>query len=81
MSMSRFHAANSVIRLCERTTLDEIPSRREVGRPMNERHRTTHGSKRERVKDGTVPTAEDRHRQPGESGQMRLDQIGHASAE
>ena len=61
--------------------LDEVPSRGEVGRAMNQRHRRSRLSERQRVEHGTVPTTEDRHRQAGEASQMRLDQVGHVSPE
>lgn len=48
---------------------------------MNQRYRRPLGGKCESVEDGAVPTAEDRHRQPGEFGKMRLNQIGDISAE
>ena len=60
---------------------DEVPPRGEVGRAVNKRHRRSRLGERQRVEHGAVPTAEDRHRQAGESCQMRLDQIGHVPSE
>ena len=60
---------------------DEVPSRREVGRAVNKRHRRPRLGELQRVEHGAVPAADDRHRQAGESGQMRLDQVGHVPAE
>ena len=48
---------------------------------MNKRHRRSRRGQRQSVEHGAVPTAENRHRQAGESCQMGLDQVGHVPSE